>query len=218
MSKFLIFANGEPNDGLMVQRALEAGRDAHVVAADGGARVARYFGLTPHTIIGDMDSIPPHELMQLERGGAQVLRYPVHKDETDLELCLQFAQAQGAAWLRVIGGIGGRFDQVLANAFLLASPLLAGCDAEMVAGAQAIRLLTAGAHTLHGAVGDTLSLVPIGVDVTGICTEGLFYPLRKETLRFGTARGVSNVFTDVTAQVRFDSGLLVVVHTVGKAE
>lgn len=218
MKKCLIFANGEPNDGVMVQRILTEGRDAHVVAADGGARVAQYFGLTPQTIIGDMDSIPPHELAQLEQAGAQVLRYPPHKDETDLELCLQFARNGGAEWVRVIGGMGGRFDQMLANAFLMASPLLVGCDVEMVAGAQAIRLLLAGAHVLHGAEGDTLSLVPIGQDVTDICTEGLFYPLCDETLRFGTARGVSNVFTHEVATVRFGAGLLVAVHTVGRAE
>ena len=41
----LIFANGEFNDGPMVRRALaSATPDAMVIAADGGARLAGYFG------------------------------------------------------------------------------------------------------------------------------------------------------------------------------
>lgn len=218
MTQFLIFANGEPNDGVMVQRALAAGRAAHVIAADGGARVAAYFGRRPDTLIGDMDSLPAPDVERLQREGVRVLRYPVEKNETDLELCLLFAAQQGARWVRIIGGIGGRFDQVLANVLLMALPALAGCDVEVVAGKQAIRLLRAGEHSLRGDTGDTVSLIPITGDVHGICTQGLRYPLRDETLRFGLARGVSNELTASTAQIALREGVLLVVHTVGRAE
>lgn len=218
MTQFLIFANGEPNDGPMVQRALAAGKAAHVIAADGGARVAAYFGRRPDTLIGDMDSLPSADVERFEREGVHVLRYPAEKNETDLELCLLFAAQQGARWVRIIGGIGGRFDQVLANVLLMALPVLGACDVEVVAGKQAIRLLPAGAHTLTGDVGDTVSLIPITGDVHGIRTEGLRYPLRDETLRFGLARGVSNELNAPHATISVREGLLLLVHTVGKAE
>jgi len=48
-------------------------------------------------------------------------------------------------------------------------------------------------------------------------TEGLRYPLRGETLRFGPARGVSNIIAAAGARVALDEGTLVVVHTPGRA-
>lgn len=213
----LIFANGEPNDGAMVQRALDSAPEALVIAADGGARIAAYFGRVPHVVVGDMDSITVQQLQALESVHADIRRHPPEKDETDLELALQVAAERGACWIRIIGAIGSRFDQVLANVYLMAQPELAGCDIQMVAGKQAMRLLRAGEHLIEGAEGDTVSLIPIMGDALNVTTEGLYYPLKGETLRFGPARGVSNVLKGERAQVRFEGGMLLVVHTIGRA-
>ena len=51
----------------------------------------------------------------------------------------------------------------------------------------------------------------------GIRTENLYYPLKNETLRFGPARGISNVLTSSEARVWLEAGLLLVVHTLGRA-
>jgi len=143
--------------------------------------------------------------------------YPARKDEIDLELALLAAVRHGAAWLRVIGAVGDRIDQTLANIALLALPALEGIDARVVSGRQTLWLLRPGRHTVHGAPGDTLSLLPFVPGVEGITTEGLEYPLRDEPLAFGPARGVSNVLTVPEACVSFKAGLLVAVHTVGRA-
>ena len=44
-------------------------------------------------------------------------------------------------------------------------------------------------------------------------TEGLRYPLRRETLVLGTARGVSNVRVGGHATVALESGAVLVVET-----
>lgn len=213
----LVFANGEPNDGPMVQRVLADGQTALVVAADGGARVARYFGRKVDVVIGDMDSLPARQLESLEANGTQVYRYPPEKNETDLELALKWVARQDYRWIRIIGGIGGRFDQMLANVYLMALPELSECEVMLAAGRQLIRLLSPGEHPVQGNIGDTLSLIPISHAVTGIQTYNLRYPLRQETLDFGPARGVSNVIDDVDAAIHFETGLLLLVHTVGRA-
>lgn len=218
MTHYLIFANGEPNDGPMVRRTLEGAAGARVVAADGGAHVASYFGFSPQVVLGDMDSIGENTLHALDTQGVEIHRHPPEKDETDLEIALKWAAAQGAEWIRIVGGIGGRFDQVLANVYLLALAELQGCDVQIIAGKQAIRLLSPGTYTLQGAAGDTLSLLPLGCDAVGIQTEALKYPLQDETLRFGPARGISNVMLADTAQITLREGLLLVVHTIGRAE
>lgn len=214
----LVFANGDLNDGPAVQRALaEAGAGAWVFAADGGARLALACGRAPSVVIGDMDSLPGPALAELEAQGADIRRYPPAKDETDLELALLAAVAQGITWMRVIGAVGDRLDQTLANLMLLTLEGLAGRDVRLVAGRQTLWLIGPGEHALGGATGDTISLIPLAGDAQGVRTTGLAYSLRGETLRFGPARGVSNVVTDGGARVSLERGWLVVVHTPGRA-
>jgi thiamine pyrophosphokinase len=214
--KALIFANGKPKQGSMVSRALAEGYGALLVAADGGARIAWQFGLKPHVVIGDMDSVSETELAQLENDGAKILKYPADKNETDLELALLHAAEQGADWIRVLGAIGGRFDQMLANVYLLALPALEQVDIALVARKQMIRLLRAGEHELKGQVGDTISLIPISGDVR-VSTKNMKYPLRNETLHFGPARGISNVMEKTSAYVMIAEVVLIMVHTEGRA-
>ncbi len=214
----LIFANGQIEDGEMVQRALDhAGSDALVVAADGGARVAQHYGLRVNAVIGDMDSLDAEEQASFEASGTLLLQHPAEKDETDLELALLWAVEQGARWLRVIGATGGRLDQTLSNIYLLALPALANTDVQMVAGKQAMWLIGAGTNALAGQPGDTISLIPLNGTVRGVRTENLYYPLRDEDLYFGPARGVSNVMTASQASVTVREGVLLVVHTIGRA-
>ncbi len=217
VKRALVFANGDLNNGPAVQAALADGADALIVAADGGARLARACGLTPHLVIGDMDSLSDEELRALQAAGAQLERHSPHKDESDLELALLRAASEGTRWMRVLGAVGDRLDQTLANIALLALDALSGCDVRLVAGRQTLWLIGAGEHTLNGQRGDTISLLPLGGDAQGVTTAGLEYPLRGETLRFGPARGVSNVMTGGRAQVRLRTGWLVVVHTPGRA-
>ncbi len=218
--KALIFANGEPNNGPMVQRALSHARvDAsyRVIAADGGARIAGYFGLRIDELVGDMDSLTPEEVAMFARSGVHIHRFPPEKNQTDLELALHQAAGDGCQWIRIIGGLGGRFDQMMANVYLMALPELAACDLEMVADKQSLRVLHPGQHSISGAPDDTISLIPLKSDVTGIVTDGLQYALDHETLYFGPARGVSNVMQTAQASVSLASGLLLLVHTVGRA-
>jgi thiamine pyrophosphokinase len=215
--KALIFANGKRKKGAMVRHALSNADGALIIAADGGAVIAQQYNLAPQIVIGDMDSIPPALLAELERAGAEIHRHPAEKNETDLELALRYAAEQGATWMRVFGATGGRFDQTLANVYLLALPQLEGVDIALVAKNQMLRLLRPGTHTLTGDTGDTISLIPVSGDVTGITTTSLKYPLDNETLYFGPARGVSNVMETESAQVTVGDGWLLCIHTKGRA-
>lgn len=215
-SRALIFANGDVNDGPMVRRALEDSSDALIIAADGGARVAGTYGLPVQAVIGDMDSLSPAELAALALH-AEVLRYPEEKNETDLELALIYAVEHGATWIRIVGAVGDRLDQTLSNVYLMALPVLRGCDVRMVAGKQETWLIETGTHTIEGAAGDTVSLIPLSGTARGLRTDGLYYPLRDEALFFGPARGVSNVMRGARATVTLREGALLVVHTLGRA-
>jgi thiamine pyrophosphokinase len=195
------------------------GPDDRVIAADSGAVHARAWGWPVHWLIGDLDSLPPAEAAVLRADGTPTVTAPTAKDETDLELAVARAVADGARQIIICAALGGRPDHTLANVLLLARPELAGLDVRIVEGRQTLRLLRGGTvvHPAHlalaGSPGDLLSLLPLGGDAVGATTAGLAYPLRNETLYFGQARGVSNVFEETEAHIWLKEGMLLVIHT-----
>jgi thiamine pyrophosphokinase len=207
----VIIANGEPPQASDITHWLREGDE--LVCADGGARAALAYGLVPRRVIGDFDSLSDDDLRRLEQAGSELQRHPVHKDETDLELALLYAASIGSGEIVVLGALGGRFDQTIANVMLLAMPALAGRSVMIAAGDELTLLIHPGAPCeLRGRAGDVVSLIPFGGDAHGIVTEGLEYPLRDESLYVGPARGVSNVMLGERASVALKQGRLLCVH------
>jgi len=206
----VVVANGEyAHAGRLTALARSADL---IIAADGGANWLAEVGIRAHVLIGDLDSASPAAQRALREAGCEVLRFPAHKDETDTELALAEAAARGAAQITLLGAIGGRIDHTLANILLLAMPRLAGVPTYIYDG-QSWLSLVRGYAAIRGAVGDLVSLIPIAGDAEGVLTEGLEYALHGETLRFGPARGISNVLTSPEASVTVQAGLLILVHT-----
>lgn len=204
----IIFANGlMPNPRAEAARWVQPG-DV-IVAADGGTRHALAAGLTPAHVIGDVDSLDAGLRARLEAAGTAFHIHPSAKDETDLELALLWAAEQSAEAIIILGALGGRPDQELANLLLLALPALAGREVILAGSDWAIRVIRGSETlTLRGRSGDTISLIPLGGDAHGVTTTGLRYPLHGETLRFGPARGVSNALVGEVATVKVEEGMV----------
>ncbi len=207
----LIFANGVLGpDAPETVRALNLGPADRIIAADGGAVHCRALGLRPHVVIGDFDSLAPADLAALEAAGAQVVRHPARKDQTDLELALRWAVAEGADDIVVLAALGGRWDQTLANLLLPALPGLNRARLRLVDGTQQIYLIQDEAR-IEGAPGDIVSLIPISGAARGVTTAGLEYPLDRGTLPFGSTLGISNQLVGATARVTVEEGTVLCV-------
>lgn len=206
----VIFANGRLSDPLLDRSLLRP--DDWILAADGGTAHCRELGVVPAAVIGDLDSAPADQIERLRADGVQILRHPRRKDETDLELAIAYASQAGADELLILGAMGDRWDQTLANMLLLSLVDLPSGRALIVDGRQQVGLLRAGeTFVLQGQPGDTVSLLPIAGDAEGITTHGLEYALQGSTLRFGATRGVSNLLLTTEADVTLQAGILLVV-------
>jgi thiamine pyrophosphokinase len=192
-----------------------------VIAADGGLARARALDLRADLLVGDLDSLSPELAAAAEAEGMTILRARSDKDESDAELALLEAVRRGATRVTVLGAFGGpRLDHALANLWLLAHPGLAGIAVVLLDARSRASLVAAPGpdgspvlRPLPGPVGATVSLLPLGGDVTGITTTGFRFPLRDEPLRTGPARGLSNVRTAADASVAVRNGRLLVVET-----
>ena len=182
-----------------------------VICVDGGARNALALGFEPRLVVGDMDSIGTELRERLEKGGCRFIEHPPRKDETDSELAVRYALAESVTELVMLAALGGRIDHTLANVMLLAIPELSHVKARVIDGNQEL-LLVRDEIVIEGSVGDVVSLVPLSGDVVGVRTEGLQYALSGGTLKFGAARGVSNVLVARQARVEIRDGLLLLVH------
>ena len=191
------------------------GEEDFVVAADGGALALERWKLMPHLVVGDMDSLGDAGVERFERKGIPVKKFPATKDESDLELAVAQAIAAGATEIVLLGALGGeRLDHETANLLLLADPGYDGVRIEARRGALRVRAIRGeGSLALAGPVEALVTLIPVNGDAEGVTTEGLRYPLRDETLRFGRARGLSNEVDSLPATVTVRKGSLLVFET-----
>lgn len=185
-----------------------------IIAADGGAHHCAALGLTPHVIIGDLDSLSPEEAACWARRGVEIIRYPPAKDETDLELALRYALQRQAREVALLGLLGGRWDMVFANLLLLGQPAYAALTFAVLEGPLTIHLLRGG-ETLHlrGLPGDPVSVLPLGGDAVGLSYQGLTWPLENATLPASTPRGVSNTLQAGHATITLREGMVLCFHS-----
>lgn len=209
MHRILIFANGILSDLNKARLIVES--DDLILCADGGTRHALALGLWPTVIIGDLDSLSVDERQKIEKAGAEIELYPHDKNETDLELALNYALEQKPSSIVIVAALGNRLDQTLGNLALLSDPRLAALDVRLDDGVEEA-FFCRGQASVEGGRGDLVSLIPWGGAVEGVRIEGLKWPLHAETLYPEKTRGISNEMLGDAAEISITSGLLLIVH------
>jgi thiamine pyrophosphokinase len=158
-----------------------------------------------------MDSVEKADLRKL-RDDVSIELFSCDKNETDLELAIQRAVGLKPERIVIVAALGGRLDQTLANIALLSDSQLATFDIRLDDGMEEI-LFCRSQVEVQGRSGDIVSLIPWGMPVHHVQTQGLKWALNDETLHPDKARGVSNEMLSDTASITIRSGSLLVVHT-----
>ena len=206
MDQIIIFANGD-----ISKTDISLPSNSTVLAADGGAHHCLKLGITPQVVIGDFDSLTDEDISTLESKSTILIKHPKEKDETDLELTLDYAARSGAKDITLYGLLGGRWDMTFANMLLLTASQYDGINFKIIDGNTTAYILRAGETlTLHGKPGNTISAIPLERIAHGITYKGLRWPLENASLPYGTPRGVSNVMEETKAQISLDEGILLV--------
>lgn len=207
----VIAVNGKIDDYAELARLLRP--DDYLIGADGGTLHLLAVDRSPDVVVGDLDSLSLATVASLIAAAICVERHNPEKDQTDLELALERAVQDGASEIVLVGALGGRLDQTLANLLIVAQrdwPV----PVRIVEGDQVAEVLRGpGRLVLHGPVGSVVSAIPLSAAAAGVTYIGLEYPLCDATLHFGSTRGVSNVLALPPASISLDSGILLVIHS-----
>ena len=210
MSTVLIVGGG-PVDLGQLQAELATAPEL-IIAADGGGAYLAKLQSDPDLLIGDLDSLAPEIVNDFRMRGIEIHTFPTNKDQTDLQLALEFAYSRGLKEIRILGALGGRLDHTLGNLGLLMEALRQEAKVWLLDPQTEITLIGAELELIPRA-GWGLSLIPFTQNVKVITTIGLKYPLINETLLVVNTKGIHNEFValDQKAKIIVKEGFLLVV-------
>jgi thiamine pyrophosphokinase len=200
-----ILGNGEWGDPSEFFSLIQ--KEDLLIACNGGYQKAMRFGVQPDIVIGDLDSINPRIIQKKVR----IIRFPANKDKTDGELALQLALKQKPQKIFWLAALGGRWDQTIANCFLLIQAAKKKVPVVLFQGEWRIYLVL-NHLSVQGQPGERVSLIPLSNKVEGIFSKGLQYSLKNEELFRHRTRGVSNCLLSLKCSIKIKSGWLLVLH------
>lgn len=179
----VIVSNGFPPTKELLKSEIE-GADL-LIGADGGGNTILTHGITPHIVIGDLDSFNKPENIDFE------IIFDKGQETNDLEKALLLAVKKKIKTCTVLGAFGKRMDHALKNLSVLKKfnsrfRTLIYKDELFEA------FLITDSVTMNIGVGSMVSLFPLSGEVRGVTTKGLKYPLKDEKLKNGERDGTSN--------------------------
>jgi thiamine pyrophosphokinase len=173
-------------------------------------------GLQPEIAFGDFDSVSIAELSEIENQVKQLKKFKPEKDETDMELALNWAIEQKPAAIRLFGASGGRLDHLLANVQLLIRPVLAGFETriDLIDRQNIIFVKGPGSYQLEKKRSHPyISFIPVTLNVEELTLKGFKYPLTDCHISIGSTLCISNELLSDCGTFSFSEGILIVVRS-----
>ncbi|PLR97731.1 thiamine diphosphokinase [Bacillus sp. T33-2] len=186
------------------------------VGVDKGVLALLDAGIEPQYAFGDFDSVTDEEWLKIERQVTNLIRFKPEKDETDMELAINWALEQDAGTIRLFGATGGRLDHLLANIQLLLKPLLQNLDAEieMIDNNNHIYVKGPGVHSIAKMPSRKyISFVAVTPSVSALTLKGFKYPLNGCNIPLGSTLCISNELISDYGTFSFEEGILLVVRS-----
>jgi thiamine pyrophosphokinase len=186
----------------------------YLIGADSGADFLIRNGYVPDLALGDFDSVTPERMSAIAAASKEMLAVDaVEKDWTDTELALREAMKRGYAQVRILGGLGTRFDHSLANVHLLRQAVTQEVEVVIVDEHNEIRLCTGECRIKADHRYPYVSLLPLTTVVTGVTLKGFRYPLTDAVLTLGWSLGVSNVLEEPSGIISIADGQILVIRS-----
>lgn len=170
--------------------------------------------IRPIAAFGDFDSCSTDEL-DFIKSKIEIEQLPPEKNETDLEVALQFTTQLGYRKVFIHGATGKRLDHFLGNlqTLLHQDVLMSETEYYIVNEDNTISVLTTGTHIIEREPDKHyVSFMPIhdGVKIT---IEDLKYNVEQYEIHFGLTRTVSNEFVTDRGTITIENGMVYMIQS-----
>ncbi|MBT2681311.1 thiamine diphosphokinase [Bacillus sp. ISL-35] len=186
------------------------------VGIDRGVFYLLEAGVNPAAAFGDFDSVSEEELANIEKAVADLKKFKPEKDETDMELALNWALDQHPESIAIFGATGGRLDHFMANIQLLVRPLEedAPVHIQIIDSHNILYVKKPGSYTVKQ-IEDFkyVSFLPVTPAVSGLSLENFKYPLNDCHIPMGSTLCISNELIRGHGTFSFSEGILLVVRS-----
>ncbi len=202
MRKCLIAGGGRIDNLSWLKKTAE--ECDYIIAADKGYKTLKKADVEIDIAIGDFDSLGyvPEDVI--------VKKLKAEKDDTDTMTAVRYALDKGAEEILILGGTGGRLDHTVANLQTLSFIAYHGALGKLIDENNEIMGLIPGEYKFQNRAGYSLSTFSMTDEVTGLCENGVKYPLDNAVLTNKFPLGVSNEIVEDFAVISFKSGILFV--------
>ncbi|MEK3887019.1 thiamine diphosphokinase [Bacillus sp. FSL K6-3431] len=173
-------------------------------------------GIIPHFAVGDFDSVTDEEWTEITLHIDEISRFRAEKDETDMELAMEWALKQNPTKIKIFGATGGRLDHFMANALMLSHYQKQNVlvKIEMLDLQNAISIYFPGRYQIQTDIQKKyISFIPLTTDVTGLTLTGFKYPLTNHRVPFGSSLCISNELLLETGTFLFENGILMMIRS-----
>lgn len=198
MSTIGIIANGEFTP---IPELMEKIRSHDLlIAVDGGLNICMLCKFKPPIIIGDMDSVTNEAIAAFPN--IEKLTFPPDKDQTDIELAIEYALSQQPTNIVLYAVTGFRLDHSLSNMLFLSRHRgILSIETHQ----ETLFCLTNSKTTIETLPGQTLSFVPLNGPAKGITTHGLKWELENRILD-KSFMSLSNEAVGNRIEITYESG------------
>ena len=178
-----------------------------VIAADGGYSHLLKSQIRCDLFVGDADSLGylPNDV--------KTVVHPQKKDQTDMHLAYLEGRKRGYKNFVIYGGTGGRVDHTFANFSLLLNARKLGDTVELRDTEWGATVICNEKIRLTANRGEHLSVFAFGGSAQGVSLRGTLYEAENITLTPDFPLGVSNAFTDKTAEISVNEGALLIIFS-----
>lgn len=188
------------------------------VGVDHGVLVLLEHEIMPNLALGDFDSVTNDELRMIQAKLPEVSIFPAEKDETDLELAIDWAIRKQPSNIYILGATGGRIDHFLANIQLLQKERILQAvrktNIYIVDEKNSITVKIPGSYSIQEDLEKKyFSLLSVTKEVSEITLTGFKYPLSRATLTRGSTLCISNELISDCGNVSFEKGILMMVRS-----
>jgi thiamine pyrophosphokinase len=184
------------------------------IGVDRGTLFLINHNINPDLAFGDFDSISELEFNQIKTLGIQTNSYQSEKDDTDLEIALEWAIKENPSEIRLYGVTGGRLDHELINIQMLKKGLGQCSSVTIIDKQNKVQLKLPGEYIVRKESDfPYISFLSVFEEVEGLTLRGFKYELDRSRLHYGSSLCISNELHKNFGTYLFTKGILMMIRS-----